>query len=378
MGRARELGARRGGRRHRWPARRRPAAARRRRRRAEGHAQRPAHHVRVEPDGARRRRAARHRTELLRRPQPRRVHRAHRHRRAGFDEGVRLVIERADAMHDAGTEQPGHDGRRPRPRRRPGRGRLPPRRRGRVGGQLQRARPGRHRRLARRRRRGERARQGARRQEGDGRCRCPARSTRRSWRRRATGCARRSPTPTPRDTEVPVVSNVDALPHDQGEEWASLLSAQLSQPGALEALPARRSPTLGRHRVRRARPRRRAHRHGQAHRRRRPRRSRVPTPEDLDKLLEWSGAGVATRSPRRSKASTCSPAERLVVSPAAGVFSPRRRASPTGRRSTSAPCSATSAARRCARRSPACSRATSPCRRRARHRPPADRLAAHQ
>ncbi|HEY1279323.1 MAG TPA: ACP S-malonyltransferase, partial [Acidimicrobiales bacterium] len=34
----------------------------------------------------------------------------------------------------------------------------------------------------------------------------------------------------PRDTEVPVVSNVDALPHDEGAEWSSLLSAQLSSP----------------------------------------------------------------------------------------------------------------------------------------------------
>ncbi len=34
----------------------------------------------------------------------------------------------------------------------------------------------------------------------------------------------------PRDTEVPIVSNVDALPHDRGAEWASLLSAQLSSP----------------------------------------------------------------------------------------------------------------------------------------------------
>ena len=34
----------------------------------------------------------------------------------------------------------------------------------------------------------------------------------------------------PRDTEVPVVSNVDALPHHEGEEWASLLSAQLISP----------------------------------------------------------------------------------------------------------------------------------------------------
>ena len=34
----------------------------------------------------------------------------------------------------------------------------------------------------------------------------------------------------PRDTDVPVVSNVDALPHDRGADWASLLSAQLSSP----------------------------------------------------------------------------------------------------------------------------------------------------
>src|SRR3954471_8376634 len=34
----------------------------------------------------------------------------------------------------------------------------------------------------------------------------------------------------PRDTEVPVVSNVDARAHDRGDEWTSLLSAQLSSP----------------------------------------------------------------------------------------------------------------------------------------------------
>ena len=34
----------------------------------------------------------------------------------------------------------------------------------------------------------------------------------------------------PRDTDVPVVANVDALPYDRGDEWASLLSAQLSSP----------------------------------------------------------------------------------------------------------------------------------------------------
>ena len=34
----------------------------------------------------------------------------------------------------------------------------------------------------------------------------------------------------PRDTEVPVISNVDALAHDTGVEWSSLLSAQLTSP----------------------------------------------------------------------------------------------------------------------------------------------------
>ncbi|MFN5601586.1 MAG: ACP S-malonyltransferase [Acidimicrobiaceae bacterium] len=34
----------------------------------------------------------------------------------------------------------------------------------------------------------------------------------------------------PRDIEVPVISNVDALAHANGEEWSSLLSAQLSSP----------------------------------------------------------------------------------------------------------------------------------------------------
>ena len=46
----------------------------------------------------------------------------------GFDEGVRLVAERADAMHEAGLGPAGHDGRRARARRRAGRRGLPPRR----------------------------------------------------------------------------------------------------------------------------------------------------------------------------------------------------------------------------------------------------------
>ena len=46
------------------------------------HPQRPARHLRRQPGGARRRRAPRRRAQLLRRPQPRRVHRPGGHRRA--------------------------------------------------------------------------------------------------------------------------------------------------------------------------------------------------------------------------------------------------------------------------------------------------------
>ena len=100
-----------------------------------------------------------------------------------------------------------------------------------------------------------------------------------------------------RDTEIPIVSNVDALAHDQGEEWTALLSAQLSSPVRwkhclLDAGGARR------HRVRRARPGRRAHRHGQALVEG-SRTISVATPEDLDKLLEWVGATVARAGRRR-------------------------------------------------------------------------------
>ena len=34
----------------------------------------------------------------------------------------------------------------------------------------------------------------------------------------------------PRDSDVPIISNVDALSHQQGAEWAALLSAQLCSP----------------------------------------------------------------------------------------------------------------------------------------------------
>ena len=68
----------------------------------------------------------------------------------------------------------------------------------------------------------------------------------------------------PRDTDVPVISNVDALAHDKGDDWASLLSAQLCSPVRWRQclLSARR---CRRHDARRARAGRRADGHGEAH-----------------------------------------------------------------------------------------------------------------
>lgn len=123
----------------------------------------------------------------------------------------------------------------------------------------------------------------------------------------------------PRDTDVPVVSNVDALPHDQGADWSSLLSAQLSSPvrwkhclltlsgagvtgfaelgpGAVLTGMAKRTVTGGRT-------------------------ISVSTPEDLDKLLEWVGAGIVA-APVRVGGEHLFAVERIVVSPGAGIFTP--------------------------------------------------------
>ena len=122
----------------------------------------------------------------------------------------------------------------------------------------------------------------------------------------------------PRDTDVPVVSNVDALPHDGGGEWASLLSAQLSSPvrwkqvlltlvaegvndfvelgpGSVLTGMAKRTVDGGRT-------------------------ISVATPEDLDRLLEWVDVGTA--SAIQLEGEHLFAIERLVVSPAAGIFTP--------------------------------------------------------
>lgn len=123
----------------------------------------------------------------------------------------------------------------------------------------------------------------------------------------------------PRDSDVPIVSNVDALAHDQAADWPSLLSAQLSSPvrwkhclltlaeagvtdfaelgpGAVLTGMAKRTVADSRT-------------------------ISVATPEDLDKLLEWVGLGTPS-GPGREQGEHLFAVERLVVSPAAGIFTP--------------------------------------------------------
>jgi [acyl-carrier-protein] S-malonyltransferase len=123
----------------------------------------------------------------------------------------------------------------------------------------------------------------------------------------------------PRDTDVPVVANVDALPHDRGDEWPSLLSAQLSSPvrwkqglmamassgvtGFVELGPGGVLTGMAKRTVADART------------------ISVQTPEDLDKLIEWVDAGTPSRA-AQLEGEHLFAIERLVVSPAAGIFTP--------------------------------------------------------
>jgi [acyl-carrier-protein] S-malonyltransferase len=124
---------------------------------------------------------------------------------------------------------------------------------------------------------------------------------------------------SPRDTEVPVISNVDALAHNMGDEWASLLSAQLSSPvrwkhclitmselgvtDFVELGPGGVLTGMAKRTIEGART------------------ISVATPEELDKLIEWVNAGVTT-TPLQVEGEHLFAVERLVVSPAAGVFTP--------------------------------------------------------
>jgi [acyl-carrier-protein] S-malonyltransferase len=122
-----------------------------------------------------------------------------------------------------------------------------------------------------------------------------------------------------RDTEIPVVSNVDSLAHAHGKEWAALLSAQLSSPvrwkqclltlaqhgvtDFAELGPGGVLTGMAKRTVDGART------------------ISVATPEDLDKLIEWVGAAVPAIA-AAVEGEHLFAVERLVVSPAAGVFTP--------------------------------------------------------
>ena len=123
----------------------------------------------------------------------------------------------------------------------------------------------------------------------------------------------------PRDVEVPVISNVDALAHSSGEEWSSLLSAQLSSPvrwkhclltmqdlgvtGFVELGPGGVLTGMAKRTVDDART------------------IAVSTPDELDKLIEWVNASSPTGA-AQLEGEHLFAVERLVVSPSAGLFSP--------------------------------------------------------
>ena len=121
----------------------------------------------------------------------------------------------------------------------------------------------------------------------------------------------------PRDVDVPIVSNVDALLHQRGDEWSSLLSAQLCSPvrwrqvllelqkqsvaGYVELGPGGVLAGMVKRTLDGARV------------------LSVSTPDELDTLLEW----VSQVTPQKDSAHAGEHlfvVERLVVSPAAGVF----------------------------------------------------------
>ena len=123
----------------------------------------------------------------------------------------------------------------------------------------------------------------------------------------------------PRDTEVPVISNVDAIAHDHGDEWASLLSAQLSSPvrwkqclQTLNELGVIGFAELGPGGVLT----------GMAKRTLEGSRTiSVSTPDELDKFIEWVNNAAPTGI-QQHEGEHLFAVERLVVSPASGVFAP--------------------------------------------------------
>ena len=123
-----------------------------------------------------------------------------------------------------------------------------------------------------------------------------------------------------RDAEIPVVSNVDGKPHDRGDEWTALLSAQLASPvrwkhclQTLSSLGVVDFAELGPGGVLTGMAKRSVDG---------ARTISVATPEDLDKLLTWMGADADTPT-AQPEGEHLFVAERVVVSPAAGIFTPQ-------------------------------------------------------
>jgi len=234
----------------------------------------------------------------------------------GFDDGVRLVIERAAAMHDAGTESPGvmsavlglDDEQVETACRRadsdvwvanfnaPGQVVIAgsP-----TGVQLA----------------SEHAKElGAKRIMAlpvSGAFHTPLMAPARDRLREAIAAAK------PRDSDVPIVSNVDAKAHSHGNEWATLLSAQLSSPvrwkqclqtmfesgikDFVELGPGGVLTGMAKRTIESART------------------LSISTPDELDKLIEWIGAS-SLPTQELHEGEHLFAVERLVVSPGAGVF----------------------------------------------------------
>ena len=125
----------------------------------------------------------------------------------------------------------------------------------------------------------------------------------------------------PRDSDVPIVSNVDAKAHNQGSEWSTLLSAQLSSPvrwkqclqtmsesginNFVELGPGGVLTGMAKRTIESART------------------LSITNPDELDKLLEWIGSSPLKISDLHEGEHLFA-VERLVVSPGAGVFIPNK------------------------------------------------------
>ena len=129
-------------------------------------------------------------------------------------------------------------------------------------------------------------------------------------------------TAKPRDSDVPIVSNVDAKAHSHGNEWTTLLSAQLSSPvrwkqclqtmfesgikDFVELGPGGVLTGMAKRTIESART------------------LSISTPDELDKLIEWIGAS-SLPTQELHEGEHLFAVERLVVSPGAGVFVPNAK-----------------------------------------------------